>query len=134
MGRVYKSVDLGCVWLGDDPTGSAKALFTFQEIIYGEITTTDGIWKPAIIELIKFPWFHRVWVMQEAVLSRNTIGFWGSGYSASLSNLEWSFFRAICFSDIALEQVQTIAWLKSSRSEIAEGGFDVFEVLEWVRS
>jgi hypothetical protein len=135
MGRVYASAQQVVVWLGDDPTNSAKAVFEAES---RQLSNRSGEYcrDPGTVfeELSMCSWFHRVWVIQEAILGRDTMVFWGPEHCISMRDL-WSLMvTGVSFYDIHPTQRQVLEWLLSTHPSVIEGGLDAFSVLHWVRT
>jgi hypothetical protein len=136
MGHIYKTAEQVFVWLGDDPTCSARAVFEHQQSLEDLNSTVDTKRRSPFAELANCPWFHRVWVMQEAILGQDTMVFWGPKYSVPMSMLRESLQAAISMSheSQAQPQQEAFTWLIKASPYDTDLGFDVFEVLEWVRT
>jgi hypothetical protein len=138
MGRIYKTAEQVVVWLGDDPTNSARSVFEHRQSLedLNVNHAMDSKRGSPFDELANCSWFHRVWVMQEAILGQDTTVFWGPKYRVSLSKLRESLQAAISMGHNSQTQSQQDAftWLIKASSYDIELGFDIFEVLEWVRT
>jgi hypothetical protein len=121
MGRVYASAEQVLVWLGDDPTDSAKATF-------GVLMK-----KPGFDELVKCPWFSRVWVIQEAILGRDTVVYWGPEHCVSMSKLGFgTYARKKSLSYLPLPQQQVFNWVMGFSIPSVNKSISLLKVLDWV--
>lgn len=77
MGEIYKSATETCIWLGPESDTSELAIEIIRSLDGDNLSnpanspSLDGI--NAIAELQKRPWWSRVWVIQEALLSPNPV-------------------------------------------------------------
>ncbi|KAH7382075.1 heterokaryon incompatibility protein-domain-containing protein [Cadophora sp. MPI-SDFR-AT-0126] len=88
MGRIYSRARLVYVWLGNEAEGSSSAVSLLKTLCLKISTLNDsrdlkkfldsinapqGHAKKALCRLFNRPWFFRIWVIQEVVLSTNTV-------------------------------------------------------------
>lgn len=113
MGQIYEQAERVIVWLAGDENGWAKTcLETIQEVnkymseLWYEHGSTDEIpsftepypqWietvrTSKIQQLLDFPWFQRVWVVQEAALARECLLLWGKEEMDMIELVEFALF------------------------------------------
>ena len=121
MGEVYQKASCNLIWLGEEDTETEQALTTIQllyedartetndfktlaETAYDEygayVISTTGL-RVAFdaLPLLKFfnrPWFHRLWVVQEAALSKQSIchcGRFEVALTEILRTAQWLFYK-----------------------------------------
>ena len=81
MGGIYASATRTIVWLGEKSAQSDVAMefiHSMRDDSYGYDTEPDQILTRAITELMGREWWTRVWVIQEALLSRRVIVMCGN--------------------------------------------------------
>ncbi|PVH74673.1 HET-domain-containing protein [Cadophora sp. DSE1049] len=106
MGRIYSSTRLVYVWLGNEADGSSSAISFLKRLCFELPTLEDKLeleqflnnidapqgrskWK-ALSRLCNRAWFFRIWVIQEVVLSTNTVMVCGNQQIPFLDL--WLFF------------------------------------------
>jgi hypothetical protein len=121
MGRIYGTARKTVIWLGDAADNSDVAINSLrrlgkQQSEHGadsltaewlQSTFTDHEWR-AIAELLKRPWFTRMWIVQEALLSKNPVVRCGSQI-ASLRNF-------VLFQQLSLTQNHAVPGLRHAPS------------------
>ncbi|KAK0653122.1 heterokaryon incompatibility protein-domain-containing protein [Cercophora newfieldiana] len=77
MGDIYKSATETCIWLGPESDTSDLAISIIRSLDGDNLTSPSNSPSPkglqAIAELQRRPWWSRVWVIQEALLSPNPV-------------------------------------------------------------
>lgn len=68
----------------------------------------DEIWEQ-VVQLFDSPWFQRLWIVQEFILARNVVFYYGtSSSSSSSSTFDWrDLFAFIIYYNTATEALQT---------------------------
>jgi hypothetical protein len=95
MSRIYSEADTVQVWLGPSPTTPhtldmllKKEIPTFNQAFGGEATPRGEVVMSGVLEIISRPWFGRVWVIQELVLSASGRAFANLGQT----RISWDEF------------------------------------------
>ncbi|KAL6163445.1 WD repeat-containing protein jip5 [Exserohilum turcicum] len=119
MGMIYTHATNTLIWLGDVDGDDPARAFDLMETVYtrlqgidAQVTAADfgrldfppaldQAWW-AVRQLLRRPWFSRLWTIQEAVLSRNL--FLKCGPASAC----WDDFAAWC---ACLEQTGILGWL-----------------------
>jgi hypothetical protein len=146
MDQIYSSAKRVLIWLGCDPKNDAHIAFEVLEKLgldYASYTHRFGMHSAtddhtlralsAINELAQREYFQRVWVMQEAVLGKQTLVHWGLAridLRALSAGLAW----IVRMSELGAVHSQTFSWASSLHLHSAEKRFGTFQVLQWVRS
>ncbi|KAK6078641.1 hypothetical protein SCUP515_09691 [Seiridium cupressi] len=93
MAMIYNRAKGVCVWLGLEDEDSGKAMDFVNKLLdlngFDPLTKDPGSsteWA-ALLNLMRRPWFHRRWIVQEISLARHATLFCGPG---SISWLEFS--------------------------------------------
>jgi hypothetical protein len=92
MSKIYRGASRTLVWLGDEDLTTKRAIYALEELItdyekgyYWDIEACSGQfaedWR-SFENLLCRPWFSRVWVVQELLMSRQPIFVCGQYYIA----------------------------------------------------
>jgi hypothetical protein len=119
MGMIYTHATNTLIWLGDDGGEDSALAFDLMETVFVRLQGTDAQVTQADFERLDFPssldrawwavrqilrrpWFGRLWTIQEAVLSRNLF--------VKCGNVEvcWDDFAAWCHD---LAETHLLSWL-----------------------
>jgi hypothetical protein len=115
MGQIYSKAGRVLIWLGTDPHHRAHTAFvalnwehpSYQR--WRDRYDFVGSSLTAITDVLKFPWFSRLWVVQELLLAAGATFFWGS------EQIDFKYFHfalLICLLDLGLPPQQ---WMLKSR-------------------
>jgi hypothetical protein len=119
MGLIYTQATNTLIWLGDDDGSDPILAFDTLETMFARLQGTDAQVTPSdferldfpspkdrawwtIRQLLRRPWFGRLWTIQEAVLSRNL--FLKCGHAEAC----WDDFAAWCY---YLAETGLVHWL-----------------------
>ncbi|KAI4612820.1 uncharacterized protein J4E87_010083 [Alternaria ethzedia] len=119
MGLVYTHATNTLIWLGDDGEEDSALAFDLMETVFVRLQGTDAQVTPADFERLDFPpsldrawwavrqvlrrpWFGRLWTIQEAVLSRHLFVKCGK------VEVCWDDFAAWCHD---LAETHVLSWL-----------------------
>ncbi|XP_014552763.1 hypothetical protein COCVIDRAFT_109463 [Bipolaris victoriae FI3] len=122
MRMIYSHATNTLIWLGDDDGEDPVGALDLLETVYARLQGTDAQVTPAdfarldfppvsdqvwwdIRQLLRRPWFSRLWTIQEAVLSRNL--FIKCGHASVC----WDDLAAWCY---CLEETGILRWLVSN--------------------
>ena len=100
MGSIYRSASTVTVWLGPDPNNHAKETFHFIQ------DAVDDKWNYKVFEVLEWKlllelfgcrWFERLWVVQEVVMARKAIVYWGKEQTdfRNISFAAWKYAERI---------------------------------------
>lgn len=119
MGKIYSHATNTIIWLGDGKDSDPSLAFNTMETVYSRLQSSDGEVTPddfqrlvfppaldrswwAVRQLLRTPWFTRLWTIQEAILSRNLYVKWGK------MEADWDDIAAWCFQ---LKESSILDWL-----------------------
>lgn len=119
MRMIYMHATNTLIWLGDDDDEDPVRAFDLMETVYARLQGTEAQVLPTdfsrlnfplvldhawwtVRQILRRPWFSRLWTIQEAVLSQNLFIKCGNA-SAS-----WDDFAARCY---CLEETGILRWL-----------------------
>jgi hypothetical protein len=122
MRMIYMHATNTLIWLGDDDNEDPVGAFDLMETVYARLQGTDAQVTPAdfsrldfppvqdqvwwdLRQLLRRPWFSRLWTIQEAVLSRHL--FVKCGHASAC----WDDFASWCY---CLEETGILHWLTSN--------------------
>ncbi|KAJ5064346.1 heterokaryon incompatibility protein-domain-containing protein [Bipolaris maydis] len=122
MRMIYSHATNTVIWLGDDDGEDPVGALDLLETVYARLQGTDAQVTPAdfarldfppvsdqvwwdVRQLLRRPWFSRLWTIQEAVLSRNL--FVKCGHASVC----WDDLAAWCY---CLEETGILRWLVSN--------------------
>jgi hypothetical protein len=103
MHRIYRAASRVLIYLGDGSAGSDEAICILEDDANGDRPcVTDSLnynEVSAVRALLRRPWFHRVWVLQEVAWSRSALVLCGSrttpwretfcnAYSSSIGHID----------------------------------------------
>ncbi|RMZ69347.1 Heterokaryon incompatibility [Pyrenophora seminiperda CCB06] len=108
MDKIYTQATNTVIWLGDDDGEDPVRAFDLMETVFARLQGTDAQVAPddferldfppandrawwAIRQLLRRPWFSRLWTIQEAVLSRDT------HLKCGQAEVCWEDFEAWCY-------------------------------------
>jgi hypothetical protein len=127
MGLIYTHATNTLIWLGGDDGSDPNLAFDTIETVFARLQGTDAQVLPSDFERLDFPpemdrawwtvrqllrrpWFGRLWTIQEAVLSRNLYLKYGQ------AEVCWDDFAAWCY---CLNDTGLLGWL-TAKSELDE--------------
>jgi hypothetical protein len=128
MGLIYTHATNTVIWLGDDDGSDPILAFDTMETVYARLQGTDAQVLPSsdferlsfppemdrawwtVRQLLRRPWFGRLWTIQEAILSRNLYLKCGQAEAC------WDDFAAWCY---CLNDTGLLGWL-TAKSELDE--------------
>jgi hypothetical protein len=130
MGMIYTHATNTIIWLGEDNGEDSALAFDLMETVYVRLQGTDAQVTPADFERLDFPssldrawwairqvlrrpWFGRLWTIQEAVLSRNLFVKCGK------AGVCWEDFAAWCYD---LRETHLLSWLTTDDALVEKYG------------
>ncbi|KAH8662442.1 heterokaryon incompatibility protein-domain-containing protein [Xylariales sp. PMI_506] len=125
MGRIYRSASCVVVYLGEAADDSNAALAWIREI---DRPSDYNEWPRArnyptaikpdanmIAALLRRPWFHRVWVLQEIILAREGLVLCGD------VELEWASFQAFAYWNSSMGWAKSVPYSIKYQSSAQRG-------------
>lgn len=122
MGDIYAHATNTVIWLGEDTDANAALAYDTMETVYARLQGTearveseddfkrldfphelDASWW-AVLQLLRKPWFSRLWVIQEVVLSRQLFIKCGTSVAC------WDDFAVWCYT---LHESGLLQWLST---------------------
>jgi hypothetical protein len=125
MGQIYANADRVLVWLGPDPENIARQTFrAIRSLARRTIEASDAYELERVIRKVtSLEWFHRLWVVQELVLSQQASVIWGQ------EQIDFSWIQFILLqSQAAL--VMDFKWV-AFKNQFYQ--FDFLDALDWFR-
>ncbi|USP82280.1 hypothetical protein yc1106_09554 [Curvularia clavata] len=122
MRMIYMHATNTLIWLGDDNDEDPVCAFDLMETVYARLQGTDAQVSPAdfgrldfppaldqawwaVRQVLRRPWFSRLWTIQEAVLSQHLFIMCGNATAG------WDDFASWCY---CLEETGILRWLTAS--------------------
>ncbi|KAF1841543.1 WD40 repeat-like protein [Cucurbitaria berberidis CBS 394.84] len=122
MGKIYTNATNTLIWLGDDEDSSSVLAFETMENVHARLQGSDAQVTPedfgrlhfppatdrswwAVKQLLRRPWFTRLWTIQEAFLSRDLFIECGRAIAC------WDDFAAWCY---LLHESRLLQWLTTN--------------------
>ncbi|KAK0512097.1 hypothetical protein JMJ35_005225 [Cladonia borealis] len=132
MRDIYVSAQKVLVWLGPSTEGSNLAMDSIaplDELIgvlpldilaHDDINSRllpgqdDPVW-PALVDFYARPWYHRLWVLQEAILAKDLEVLCGN------RSMPWATFASFA---TKLHELMPLAWSRASHAHPSYGAYD----------
>lgn len=138
MADIYRNATGVMIWLGEQDSLSSMAMDLIQKIVTPEYQWRGPWWQDygfmAMSQILKRPWFHRRWVLQEAALSCNSTIYCGDrqvymSVFTDAVNLVRAKLSTATPLDMQMNQSSPLAFLDSFRDSPAIRLLDTIEMI-----